>query len=68
MLSLILFLVVHICYFKLAALLMIITLSYIGSKESSISQVIVTPCPAEPCQLKKGVNESIEVIFKPGKN
>ena len=49
-------------------MLIIIILSYIGSKESSISQVNVTPCPAEPCQLKKGVNESIEVIFKPGKN
>ncbi|XP_029191176.2 NPC intracellular cholesterol transporter 2-like [Acropora millepora] len=57
------------------ALLTLLNLSFVvgksvhfqdcGSKESSISQVIVTPCPAEPCQLKKGVNESIEVIFKP---
>ncbi|XP_029191174.2 NPC intracellular cholesterol transporter 2-like [Acropora muricata] len=36
-----------------------------GSKKSSISQVTITPCQAEPCQLKKGLNESIEVIFKP---
>ncbi|XP_067027597.1 NPC intracellular cholesterol transporter 2-like [Acropora muricata] len=36
-----------------------------GNKEPLPEQVILTPCPAEPCLLKKGVNESVEVIFKP---
>ena len=47
---------------------LICLLLFIGSKKSSISQVIITPCPAEPCQLKKGLNESVEVVFKPSKN
>ncbi|XP_015754413.1 PREDICTED: epididymal secretory protein E1-like isoform X9 [Acropora digitifera] len=57
------------------ALLTLLNLSFVlgksvhfrdcGSKKSSISQVIITPCQAEPCQLKKGLNESVEVIFKP---
>ncbi|XP_074630587.1 NPC intracellular cholesterol transporter 2-like [Acropora palmata] len=34
-------------------------------KEPPPAQVILTPCPAEPCLLKKGVNESVEVLFKP---
>ena len=46
---------------------LICLLLFIGSKKSSISQVIITPCQAEPCQLKKGLNESVEVIFKPSK-
>ena len=51
-------------YFMLS---LIYLLLFIGSKKSSISQVIITPCQAEPCQLKKGLNESLEVIFKPSK-
>ena len=47
--------------------MLIILFYHIGSKESSVSQVIITPCLAEPCQLKKGLNESVEVIFKPSK-
>ena len=52
---------------KLVAALIILSL-ILGSKEASLSQVIFTPCPAEPCQLKKGVNESVEVIFTPSKH
>ncbi|XP_074631776.1 NPC intracellular cholesterol transporter 2-like isoform X1 [Acropora palmata] len=57
------------------ALLILLNLSFVlgksvrfhdcGNKEPSPAQVIIIPCPAEPCQLKKGVNETVEVIFKP---
>ncbi|CAH1262481.1 NPC intracellular cholesterol transporter 2-like [Branchiostoma lanceolatum] len=34
-----------------------------GSKMGAISTVNVTPCPNEPCLLKKGSNISVEVTF-----
>ena len=52
---------------KLLAVLIILSL-ILGNKEPSPAQVIIIPCPAEPCQLKKGVNETVEVIFKPSKH
>ena len=52
---------------KLVAVLIILSL-ILGNKEPPPEQVILTPCPAEPCLLKKGVNESVEVIFKPSKH
>lgn len=34
-----------------------------GSKESKLEEVDITPCPTQPCLLKKGTNVTIEVKF-----
>uniref|UniRef100_A0A7N5KLE1 NPC intracellular cholesterol transporter 2 n=1 Tax=Ailuropoda melanoleuca TaxID=9646 RepID=A0A7N5KLE1_AILME len=34
-----------------------------GSKDGSILEVNVTPCPTEPCLLHKGVSYSVNVTF-----
>uniref|UniRef100_A0A8D0HMQ7 NPC intracellular cholesterol transporter 2 n=1 Tax=Sphenodon punctatus TaxID=8508 RepID=A0A8D0HMQ7_SPHPU len=34
-----------------------------GSKDGSISEVNVSPCPVQPCLLHKGVNYSVNVTF-----
>ncbi|CAH3041163.1 unnamed protein product [Porites evermanni] len=33
------------------------------SKESKVEEVDITPCPAQPCQLKRGTNVTAEVKF-----
>jgi len=38
-----------------------------GSKKSRLEEVDITPCPAFPCFLKKGTNETVEVKFTSGK-
>ena len=34
-----------------------------GSKESKVEEVDITPCPVQPCQLKRGTNVTAEVKF-----
>ncbi|KAM6132992.1 NPC intracellular cholesterol transporter 2 [Phoenicopterus ruber ruber] len=34
-----------------------------GSKDGSIQEVNVSPCPTQPCQLHKGTSYSINVTF-----
>ncbi|KAM7427941.1 Phosphatidylglycerol/phosphatidylinositol transfer protein [Porites harrisoni] len=38
-----------------------------GSKESKLEEVDITPCPAQPCQMKRGTNATVEVKFIPNK-
>lgn len=42
-------------------------LFFLGS-EAKINYVDIDPCVKQPCELKKGTNESIEVEFIPSKN
>ncbi|KAH1172107.1 hypothetical protein KIL84_007725 [Mauremys mutica] len=34
-----------------------------GSKDGSITEVNVSPCPTQPCQLQKGTSYSVNVTF-----
>ncbi|XP_074921958.1 NPC intracellular cholesterol transporter 2 [Chelonoidis abingdonii] len=34
-----------------------------GSKDGSITEVNVSPCPIQPCQLQKGTSYSVNVTF-----
>uniref|UniRef100_A0A8C8SM36 NPC intracellular cholesterol transporter 2 n=1 Tax=Pelusios castaneus TaxID=367368 RepID=A0A8C8SM36_9SAUR len=34
-----------------------------GSKDGSITEVNVSPCPTQPCQLHKGISYSVNVTF-----
>ncbi|XP_065449440.1 NPC intracellular cholesterol transporter 2 isoform X2 [Chrysemys picta bellii] len=36
---------------------------YSGSKDGSITEVNVSPCPTQPCQLQKGTSYSVNVTF-----
>lgn len=38
-----------------------------GSKDGSIQEVNVSPCPTQPCQLVKGTSYSINVTFSSSK-
>ncbi|KAJ7352964.1 Phosphatidylglycerol/phosphatidylinositol transfer protein [Desmophyllum pertusum] len=39
-----------------------------GSKEAKIVSVDITPCKAQPCELKKGTEVAIQVQFTPNIN
>ena len=41
---------------------------FLGTAMSTLKKVDITPCPKQPCQLKKGTEETIEVTFTPSKN
>lgn len=44
------------------------SLVFLGSKDGSIQEVNVSPCPTQPCQLVKGTSYSINVTFSSSKH
>lgn len=44
------------------------SLVLLGSKDGSIQEVNVSPCPTQPCQLVKGTSYSINVTFSSSKH
>ena len=41
---------------------------FLSGGGAKIEYVDISPCETEPCEMKKGTNESVEVQFIPSKN